>query len=415
MDTFDRTDSLLRPVTPEEFDSFVDLLEMGAGRGPTASARENARGAYPIDRTWGMFDGGRLVGGTASDVLELTVPGGATPAASRPTLAAIAPTSRGRGLATALLAHQLVDFFGRGEHLAVAATSVPGLVDRLGYAAADRAVEIEIELAYVQPTESPQANITLRAISLEEAAGLLPHIFDRHRRGQPGQVARTPAFWTLWWKDLDLYRTSPGPRFFVLAEDENGLAQGYLSYRLATGDLRDAPVAAMIVEDLIAVSAAGGRALWRFCLDFDQARVVRARNVPVDDPLRWLLRDTRGLRVTRTRDFLWLRIVDVDAALAARTYGLDDRLVIEVHDDILRENTGAHALDAGIDGASCSGVSTKADLVMGIADLSAVYLGGTTVNTLVRAGRVEERVAGTARRADEVFASRPAPWTVMDW
>lgn len=405
----------IRPVSAREFDELVDVLERGAGRHPSERARHDARSAIPRARALGVFEDERLVGGTASDALELTVPGGTTCPAARPTLTAIAPTSRGHGHATALLAHQLADFAERGEPLAIASTSTPGLVTGVGYAPADVAVEVQIQLADVRLRPDAGSVQRVRCPDPDEARRLLPALFERHRHLQVGQVLRTQEFWEMWWMDHELYRTGPGARFFVVAEDEDGRPSGYLTYRLAPGDLRDQPVSALVVEDLIAVTDSARRALWRFCLTFRQAQSARARNLPADDPLRWMLTDPRAVTTTRTRDFLWLRLVDVDRALSARTYGGDARLVLEVRDDVLPANTGLHCLDARRDGASCVRGPGPAHLSLDVADLAAVYLGGTTFDTLWRAGRVVERRRGAVAIADDLFVQQPAPWTVTDW
>jgi len=128
-----------------------------------------------------------------------------------------------------------------------------------------------------------------------------------------------------------------------------------------------------------------------------------------------MLADPHRLRVTRLHEFLWLRLVDVAAALPARRYAASDALVLEMGDPVLPENTGRFRLEAGPDGAACAPTSAPADLAVGVADVSAAYLGGVTFTTLVRAGRVGELTPGAAQRADALFASRPAPWTVTDW
>jgi predicted acetyltransferase len=405
---------VLRTVAAEEFDVVVDLLEMAAGRHPTAQARQDALAAYPLDRTWGVYDGGRLVGATSSDRLAITVPGGGTPVAVRPTLAAVTPTARGRGHATALLSHQLADFAARKEPIAIATTSTPGLLTRVGYAPANVAVEMEVDTAYVR-VRADTDDVDVHSVDAVEAKGLVPRLFDEHRRRQPGQVLRTDGFWSMWWLDRELYRIGPGPRFFLLAQDAQAVPRGYLTYRLAAGDLREQPVLALVVEDLIATTDAARRALWRFCLSFSQVRRVAAYNVAMDEPVRWLLRDSRGLRVTRARDFLWMRLVDVPAALTTRSYGADDDLRLEVRDDLLPANAGRWCLEARSAEVACTRTASGADLALDVSDLAAAYLGGTSLRTLAAAGRIEERRDGAIARADALFAIQPAPWTVTDW
>ena len=406
---------IIRPIDESEFPAFARALELSAGRHPTPDAVTDGRRAYPLDRVLALVDGDAVVGGTASDVLELTVPGPTTVPIARATLTAVLPSHRGAGHATALLAAQLADLRRRGEVLAACTTSTPGLVWAVGYGPASRATTLELTPGPVPIPLAPGEGGSVRLLERGEY-GVLPEVFDRHRRGQPGQVSRRPEFWDLWFLDRPLFRVGDGDRFAIVHEDDAGRTQGYLTYRLSAGDLRTQPVATLDVEDLIAVTDAARSALWGYCRGFTQAARVRAVNVPEDEPLRWALTNTRDLRVTGVRDFLWLRLVDVAAALSARWYGTADRLVLEVTDPVLPANGGRHLLEAAEDGsATCGATALPADLALDVRDLAAAYLGGATVTALARAGRVTELAPGAARRADAMLASAPAPWTVTDW
>ena len=198
-------------------------------------------------------------------------------------------------------------------------------------------------------------------------------------------------------------------------EDETGTAQGYLTYRLRPGDPREQPVDTQVVEDLVAVTGEARRALWDFCLAFEQARRVTAHNLPVDEPLVWMLADPSRLRVTRVRGFLWLRLVDVEAALGARSYGARGSLVLEVSDPVLPENARRFLVEADGAGAACSPTTRPADLALDVADLAAAYLGDASLASLASAGRVRALTPDAIALADALFASVPAPWTVSDW
>ena len=116
------------------------------------------------------------------------------------------------------------------------------------------------------------------------------------------------------------------------------------------------------------------------------------------------------MRVTRLTDHLWVRILDVPAALGARRYAVADRIVLEIADPFRPGNTGRYALEGSADGATCRRTDEDPDLTLEIADLGAVYLGGVRFGTLARAGRVIEQRDGAARRADLLFTSDPPPW-----
>jgi predicted acetyltransferase len=405
----------IRPVRDGELDEFVAVLEVAAGRHADAEALAEGRATYRLDRTLAAFDGDRIVGGTASDAVELTVPGGAAVQAAKITLTGLLPGYRRQGLASAFMRRQLHDLRDRREPLAVLTTSQSGVPGRHGFSPATRAMAVEITPGQRAIDGAPATNLRPRLLDRAEAERILPAMYDRHRRSQTGQVSRSPDFWRGWFLDRPLLRIGSSDRFVVVAEDTAGNCEGYLTYRLTYGPLREEPVRELVVEDLVPVTDEARRALWAYCLDFGQAARVSAWNLPADEPLPWTIGGVRAVRVTGLRDFLRLRLVDVPAALAARSYPVAGTLVMEVTDEVLTANAGRYLLDGGPDGASCAATADPAELSLSMSELSAVYLGGADLTTLARAGRVVEHAAGAVRRADAMFAWRPGPWTVTDW
>jgi predicted acetyltransferase len=109
-------------------------------------------------------------------------------------------------------------------------------------------------------------------------------------------------------------------------------------------------------------------------------------------------------------DHLWLRVLDVPAALSARRYPVEGRLVLEVRDPFRPAGEGRYVVEGGLEGAACRPTGDAPDLALGMPELGALYLGGVSATTLARAGRLQERTAGAVRVADAFFASSPAPW-----
>jgi predicted acetyltransferase len=146
---------------------------------------------------------------------------------------------------------------------------------------------------------------------------------------------------------------------------------------------------------------------------------VRGIHRPVDEPLRWLLADSRRLRVTHVADDLWVRLLDIPAALAARRYATSGRLTFAVSDAFLPELAGRYTLEGAPDGAACArsdvGSDHGADLALDVAALGAVYLGGVSFSTLAQAGLIREETPGALARADALFATFPAPFRTTDF
>jgi hypothetical protein len=146
-----------------------------------------------------------------------------------------------------------------------------------------------------------------------------------------------------------------------------------------------------------------------FVFDVDLVHTVKAELRPADEPLLLMLAEPRRLRM-RLSDGLYVRLVDVPAALAARGYAEECSIVIEVEDTFCDWNDGRYELAVTAGGVTCETTEAEPDLSCSAEDLGALYLGGTTWRQLHRAGRVSECTAGSLARADRSFASDPAPW-----
>jgi predicted acetyltransferase len=219
-------------------------------------------------------------------------------------------------------------------------------------------------------------------------------------------------------RDREDHRQGAAARFYAVHESPAGEPDGYLSYRYRhhwSGEgLQEHQVEAV---DVYPLGPDVHAVLWRYLLDLDLVTEVVGRHQPVDDPLRWRLADPRRLRTAAFGDHLWVRLVDVAAALSARGYPTEGRLVLEVvaPDDPVA--AGRYTLEAGAGGALCRPATRgeETELTMELPDLGAAYLGGVAVSTLAAAGRVDERRTGAVARADALFASRPLPWCGTDF
>ena len=169
------------------------------------------------------------------------------------------------------------------------------------------------------------------------------------------------------------------------------------------------------VDWLEASSTAAYTDLWAFFADLDLTKRVVAGKRPVDEPLRWQLADSRALQVTRQADNLWIRLVDVPGALAARSYAMPGSLVLEVTDAFCPWNDGRWRLETGPDGAACTRAPAGAqpELFLSAATLGSVYLGGVALGPLARAGLVHELVPGALSRATAMLACSEAPHTAI--
>jgi len=202
---------------------------------------------------------------------------------------------------------------------------------------------------------------------------------------------------------------------FVRFDDEAGTTQGLVSYRMME-DPKDFSRFTVEVDHLVAATDDAYRALWRFLLELDLVATVRASLRSVDEPVRWLVRDSRMIRTTELREHLWVRVLDPVAALAARGYAGPGRLGLRVVDP-LGHADGVFTLE--VDGAGRA-VVTRAEPADGplldvpVDALGSLYLGGVSAVVLAAAGRLTERTLGDAALADRLLRTSTPP-TLTTW
>ncbi|HVD88279.1 MAG TPA: sterol carrier protein domain-containing protein, partial [Jatrophihabitantaceae bacterium] len=159
------------------------------------------------------------------------------------------------------------------------------------------------------------------------------------------------------------------------------------------------------------------RDLWTYLTNLDLVERIRLGGRPVDEPVRWLLGDGRALRQAHHADALWLRVLDVPAAMSARRYAVADELTFDVvDDDVGGYAAGRFTLRADPDGAECvSSPDAAVELRIGQRALASCYLGGVSLRAQLDAGQVEEITPGAVGRADTMFGTAIAPWCATDF
>ena len=377
------------------------------------------RAAAPRRRTVGVFDPESLieaepVATTQSWAAPLTVPGGAQVHTWCISSVTVAPTHRRRGIARALLEGELRAAAAAGLPLAALTVSETTIYGRYGFGAATFADVMEIETKRVRWT-GPDAPGRVRFV---EPSRLLPdalRITDAVRAFQPGALRYDEH---LLGTAIGLYGDDREKLRTVRYDDANGVPQGFACYGLTPTE-GDFTKHTATVRYLLGATDEAVAALWRFLLELDLVSTVRATERPVDEPAVWQLGDLRAARRRRS-DRLWLRVLDVPAALAARRYAAPVSLVLEV-DDPYGFAAGRFLLEAGADGAGhvarLEGEAPEgaASVALPVSELSAIYLGGVAATTLARAGRITEHAPGAALVLERAFAAERAPWLTLEF
>src|SRR5581483_734719 len=244
----------------------------------------------------------------------------------------------------------------------------------------------------------------VRLVDRDEARKTFPRIHDQIRRRSTGFISRSPEWWqNRFFEDPEWRRGNAGPMNRALLELD-GRPAGYALYRIfqyPTEWKRS-----LRIIDALGIDARATREIWRFLLGVDWMDEMEMLLLPVDHPLWHLVSRPRRLGMKLT-DGLWLRPIDVGAALTARSYAADGRLTVEVvADPLFAENVGTWTIADGVAKRS----SRRADVRLDVQALGSVYLGGFSFAELARAERVEEAARGGLARADAMFRTDAAPW-----
>ena len=442
----------IRPPVEDELRAAMEAAEGAFGSELEDHDWERERKILPPSRALAAYDGDKAVGLAAAYAFDLSIPGGELPCAGV-TWVGVLPTHRRRGILRDFMRRQLADVQTWGEPIAALWASEASIYGRFGYGAAvpgivaksnprrftlehDPPSNLSVRLTDAEEAyrlfpsiygrfgyglaapgvvaksiarrfvlkDAPASNVSVRLTDFDEAFLLFPAVYDRARAGRAGMLSRSET----WWKELRLadpkeWRRGASQKFYAVAEVD-GNAEGYTTYRVkdewedgfAKGEVR--------VVELFGTSSAVELELWRFLHSIDLTVKVDVFSLDPASALFLNVRDPRALGL-RVADALWLRLVDLDAALKARSYKAGESIVLEVSDEVCPWNAGRYRV-----GDDAGRTEDTADLALDVADLAAAYLGAFDFHRLVHSGRASERRDGAAEAATLLFRTDLPPY-----
>lgn len=359
---------------------------------------------FEPDRSLVIEDDGAVVAHAGAFTRELTVPGGPLPAAHI-TLVGVAPTHRRQGMLTRLMRRQLAEV---PEPIAVLWASEGRIYPRFGYGMASYRVSFTVDSRELRLPE-PAHPGRVRTVPPAEAGPDLRRVYEAVRADRPGWSSRDDRWWdTRTLADPPARREGATALRATLHSDGGGV-DGYALWRTKGDWGAGGPQGEVRVKEVVAVTPEAHLALWRFLLGIDLTRSASVWLAGLDEPLLHLADEPRRLG-TRLGDGLFVRIVDLPAALAGRRYAAPVDAVLDVTDPLLPGNTGRWRLSAGRErAATCVRTDEPADLACGIADLGAAYLGGVSLGALAAAGRVTELRPGALAAASAAWGWHRSP------
>ncbi|WP_054816484.1 GNAT family N-acetyltransferase [Nocardia arizonensis] len=383
----------IRTATDDDAAAIELLLSVCFGFGYEPPGTDPREPVFPPGGALVAVDGARVVGHCNSMTMTVTVPGGRPVSACGIAAVGVAPSHRRRGILRALYTEQHRRVEDARLPLTIFTASRATIYGRFGYGAVTSMNHVTVDRRFAEfRTGAPDPGGATIAVP-GDVADRIEEIYDRWRRITPGAQVRPPTSWAQLFYDHPNWRDGGSSHLALLHAD------GYALYRYVTRGHEKH----VRVTEFRAVTDDAHAALWRCLLGLDLVTEIEAE-LPDNDPLPYLLTDSRLVRTVGRTDGCWLRLMDVPAALAARTYARDLELVLGVTDPF-REAGGRFALTVRDGVADCAPTTREPDVELGIDVLGSLYLGAHRAEPFAAARRLRAATPELVRAVTEAFGA----------
>jgi len=349
--------------------------------------------------------------------MQLSVPDGRQAGRVVPvaglTWVGVHPDHRRRGLLSAMLRHHVEQTRREGGHISALHASEPGIYGRHGYGLASLELEVEVGrgATFTAPhLEDEAATISTRLATLnDDGMAERRRAIDLDLLGtNVGDVVGNAEFYAeLSYVSADQLRELEPPRVLVAVKGGRDIGYAVLTRKHKWDNAR--PAAEVDVSTL-AGGPAARLALLRRLTDLDLSGKITIRGVGSADPLLSWVQGPRGLGDVKQYDSLWVRLVDLPEALAARGYEADCDVVLEVADDVAPWNAGRWRLRVKDGAAEATRTDDDAGVSLPVAALGAAYLGWGNLAHMRRDGTVIEHRPGAASELWRAFRTDLEPY-----
>ena len=386
---------------------------------PTLHPADVVTSHFDWERTFGATREGAdgLVGVYTSYDMGLTTPGPLDTLARIPmeglSWVSVHPDHRRRGVLREMMSHHFARLHDQGAALSGLHSAEAPIYGRFGYGISSVALKLDLErgATFTAPSLDEAAGRVMTRFTRADSDDAARVVHDLHLRCAEttlGTVTRPERMARPWFVDLPLTRQGREP-WQVLLAHVDGEAAGYavFSRKSSWKDFR--AKGEVDVSELAATDSATLLALARRLVDFDLTASITIGGRGADDSLLWWAGGPRAVGVTGT-DSLWLRLIDVGAALAARGYSGACDVVLDVVDPLCPWNERAWRLTVDRDGvATCLPTSDDAGVRLPVQALGAAYLGSRSLASQADQGVVTELTAGSLRPLSRAMSSDRQP------
>ena len=408
-----------RQIHPNEHLNFfkVEARGFGGHYAPTKNQRAADKKRLTPEMTLAAFENKQLVGTSAAEPFETTVPGGGFVKNAGVAFVTVETTHKRRGILTEMMKKLLARERDNGMVVASLWASESIIYGRFGYGMAIRAEDLKIEKNKVRLEYTPQIPGSLKIVPDKEIRKTLQLAWNRAVKNHVGIPRLNNASWDIYMSDKEnSSRTDAWSKPFTVAYYEQGSPHGYATYKTTkirgTNKILDKRI--IQATEIIHSSPASHAALWSHLLNIDFNDEIITRRAHADDALSWMLSDARQLQRS-PYDGVWYRLLDVAEALAKRKYMNNGNLVFDVIDCFIPKWGGRFELNGGASGATCNASTKSPDITLTTAALAACYLGGISFRVLEQAGHIQENKDGAIKTADTMFPTTITPWCPLDF
>lgn len=320
---------------------------------------------------------------------------------------------QGLGIVRRVLTDDLVQAQREGVPIAALTATEGGLYARYGFGVASYQKSVEVDARTARFRAPERTPGTVRQIDRDTFERIAAPTFDRFHGATLGSIGRaqlTPRAMAgeFEFEQGDL-NPNPNRRFAARVHPDSGEIDGYVVY--AHGGWHAGPRTITAI-DLVSETREGYLALWQYLLRQSLTDTVRFDHAPAQDVLPWALEDPRAYRIGSERDLLWLRILDAERTLTARSWLVDGDLTLRVEDALgLIDGVYRLTVRAGEAEVRRLDPAAAADVSLDASALASICLGGVTVHQLLGTGRVTARTAAASEALQRLFASHTTPYT----
>ena len=397
---------VIRPANAEEMEQyhFVNQTVFAADR--RDSQRHSIWNQVKPEWTLCAFEDGQMATSFAAFPYTQKL-NGADVAVAAVTGVGTLPHKRRRGYLRAVMVKSFGRYRDEGRPLAILTASLAAIYQRFGYAHTAPHMTYRVDPREIGFAAGPRPTGSVR-LSGKDELPLLRSLYERFIADRSGPIQRDDLLWetqTLQDTEKEYFSVQ------VAVYEEEGEALGYVVYQNETHDHGDWAERwqRLTMRELIWLRPSAYVALWEHLAAHDLVFEIRARYGNEDDPLFYLLEEPRRLNA-QSYDEVFTRIVDVEAALSARSYGQAASLAFEVFDNECDWNRGVWELESDGPRAEARRSQRAPQISLSVHSLAALLCGTLSATELADLGRLEVADHASLPDWDRAFAVRGRPF-----